>query len=140
MRKNHTARNLVILAVIIAIAVAAVGLPSLLQQAPPPSTFTMVVHVYDPAKGTPQTLYNLTQAELVNGATVVVSGGNQPAQTQFASGGIIPFTQLPAGAYQITVSSPGYNSNTVPYSLGPNCVDRTPDGECHPLVPMTKAS
>ena len=100
----------------------------------------MVVHVYDPAKGNPnpQTLTDLTEQQLIANVTVTVTGANPG--TQITPTGIIAYDQLPAGSYQITVTRAGYKSNVVTYVLGPNCVDRTPDGQCHPLVPMTSTS
>jgi len=133
VKKNHTGRNLAVLAVIMAIAVAAVGLPLLLQQE---QTFVMVVHVYDPTRGNPrpQTLTDLTEQQLVTNVTVTVPGAN-PA-TRVTPTGIIAYDQLPARTYQITVTKDGYKSNVLTYVLVPNCIGRTPDGQCHPLVSM----
>ncbi len=140
MKKSHTARNISLLSLIVAIGVVAIALSGALSTPQAPSAFVMIVHVYDQAKGNPQTVYDLTEPELIQNVNVTVSGPNYPPTTRRAPSGIVAFDQLSAGTYQITVSSNGYVSSTVAYLVGPNCLDRTPDGQCHPLVPMTKVS
>lgn len=138
VKKSHTRRNLSILATLAVAVIITVALSGALSPAP---TYTMIVHVYDRTKGTPQTVYEFTEPMAVHNVTVTVSGPNYPATTRGpAPDGIIgwgPNDQLAAGTYQITVSKSGYTTNTVSYFLGPSCVDKTPDDQCHPLVPMT---
>ncbi len=139
VRKSHTRRNISILATLVVVVIIVIALSVALSPAP---TYVMVVHVYDSTKGSPQTLYNFTDAMAVHNVTVTVSGPGYPATTRGpALRGIVawgPDDQLKAGSYQITVSSSGYANNTVTYVLGPNCFDKTPapDEQCHPLVPM----
>ena len=135
---SHTRRNISILATLVVVVIIVIGLSGALSPAP---TYVMVVHVYDSTKGSPQTLYNFTDAMAVHNVTVTVSGPGFPATTRGpAPYGIVawgPDDQLKAGLYQIKVSASGYATNTVNYVLGPNCFDKTPnDEQCHPLVPM----
>ncbi len=92
----------------------------------------MVVHVYDNHYN-PQTVYNVTEAMLIANVTVTVAGVDQP--TRLTPTGIIVYDQLPAGTYQITVSGNATLTTPFRYYLGPNCADRTSDGQCHALVP-----
>jgi hypothetical protein len=96
-------------------------------------TYVMVVHVYDGNNYHPQTVYNLTEAMLIENVTVTVAGVDQP--TRLTPTGIIVYDQLHAGTYQITVSGNATVTTPFLYYLGANCSDRTPDGQCHALVP-----
>jgi len=138
VKRSHAGRNISILATLVIVVIIVIALSGAFSPAP---TYVMVVHVYDSTKGSPQTLYNFTDAMAVRNVTVTVSGPGYPATTRGpAPKGIVawgPDDQLKAGSYQITVSSSGYATNTVTYFLGPNCFDKTtPDEQCHPLVPM----
>ncbi len=137
VKKSHTRRNISILATLVVVVIIVIGLSGAFSPAP---TYVMVVHVYDSTKGSPQTLYNFTDAMAIHNVTVTVSGPGYPETTRGpAPYGIVawgPDDQLKAGSYQIKVSSSGYATYTETYVLGPNCFDKTPDEQCHPLVPM----
>jgi len=140
VRRSHTKRNISILATLVVVVVIIVALSVALS---PPPSYIMIVHVYDTTKANPppQTLLEFTPTMAVHNVNVTVSGPNYPPTTRGPGpDGIVgwgPDDQLVAGSYQITISSNGYQTNTVTYVLGPNCSDRTSDGQCHPLVPMT---
>ena len=114
----------------VAIVLVAVAVSGVLTAA----TYVMIVHVYD-SKWNPQTVYDLNVTMLVANVTVTVSGVSDP--TRYTPTGIIGYDQVPAGSYQIQVQGSGYTSNSITYVVGPNCPDRTPDGQCHALVPIT---
>ncbi len=139
-KKRHTGRNLTILGFLVAVAVITVALSGAFTPETPaktPPTFALFVHVYDQALApTWQDIKN--QSQLVANVTVSVSGSNGTVFTHITPTGIISPDPLPAGTYQVTVSKEGYTANPVTYVLGPNCADKTPDGNCHVYIPMTK--
>ncbi|SRR5712692_1834867 len=134
-RKSHTGRNISILALLATVAVVAVALSGALSPSPQP-TYVMLVHVYD-SRYHPQTVYDLNETMLIENVNVTVSGVDQP--TRFTPTGIIAYDQLPVGPYQITLSGNATINAPFTYVVGPNCEDRTPDGQCHALVPANRA-
>jgi len=137
VKRRHTGRNLSILAIVVAVVVIVIAVSgSLIQQVP--TSFPLFVHVYDKNKA--PTWQDVTrQDQLVLNVTVSVSGPNGVGFTHVAPYGIIagpdPF---PAGTYNVTVTKAGFSPNFVLYALGPNCADKTPDGNCHVYIPMSE--
>ncbi len=137
-KKSHAGRNISILAVLITVVVIAVAFSGALSPQPTHimPTYIMLVHVYDSSYH-PQTVYNLTEAMLIENVDVTVSGVDQP--TRFTPTGIIAYDQLTAGTYQITLSGNATINAPFTYVVGSNCEDRTPDGQCHALVPASRS-
>ncbi len=131
-KASHATRNILIFGLVVIVVVVAAALFSAT------STYVVFVHAYDQSKGNPQTIEDLTIDMLVANVTVTIAGAN-PA-TRFTPTGIIAYDQLAPGSYQITITGQGYSPTTVAYSVGDNCAGRTPDGQCHALVPMTKTT
>jgi hypothetical protein len=134
---SHTARNLLVLGVIlITIVLAAVALST------PSPQFFMTVHVYDaPIEYT--SLDQLTNdTQLVSNSTVTISGPQSFAPNTTPTGIIAISTLLPAGSYTIKAEKIGYSPNTIAFDVGANCANKQvlTSGEivCHALIRITK--
>jgi hypothetical protein len=100
-------------------------------------TYIMVVHVYDNTyQPFVHSVFDLNETELIEYVNVTVAGVDQP--TRPTPTGIITYDNLPAGTYHITVSGNGTVTTPFLYVLGPNCPDKTSDGQCHALVPSNR--
>ena len=103
----------------------------------PPQSFVVLIHVYDPVYGTPQTI-NATA--FIDGVQVDVSG---PRSYSATVNGVLPPEQigkLPPGTYQIRAVKTGYQTTNVTYIVGPNCENRDLFEACHIWVAMPKSS
>lgn len=132
-RKSHAARNFAIVVSLVAVAIAAVVLSGALS---PPPTFVVLIHVYDQAYGTPQTI---NASAFINGVAVTVSGPRSFTAT--VNGVLLPeqIGSFPQGPYQITASKPGYETANLTYAAGPDCKDRDLLGACHVWIAMKRS-
>lgn len=127
------ARNITILAVLVVVAVAAIMLSM-----PPPATFHLVIHAYDPALGNPPN--NINQTALIGNVALTVTGPKS-ITTSVPAEGILPLPDaLPEGTYLITAAKTGYSSSPITYVVGSNCDGKDQFGVCHAWVPMSKTS
>ena len=133
--RSHAGRNLSILALLVAIAIIAMALSGALPAPQTPSGFKLFIHVYDPSKGTPETLADLNCDNFVCGVLISVSGP-QSFTEPTPSGILSPSGLLPEGTYQITTTKTGYKTTTIPYVVGPDCDRRDPQGFCLAWVAM----
>ncbi len=140
VKKSHTRRNISILATLIVVVVIIVALSGALSPPPPVTitpTYTMLVHVYDNRyQPIVHSVYDLNETELIGYVNVTVAGVQQP--TRPTPTGIIAYDNLTAGTYRITLSGNASLAAPFSYTVGPNCEDRTSEGQCHALVPSER--
>ena len=135
MKKSHTGRNIVILVLV----VTAIGSATVLSGAlsPQNNSYVVLIHVYDPAYGTPQTL---NASAFVKGVRVEVSGPRSLNATFDSILGPEQVGTFPQGTYQIRAAKDGYTPATVTYDVGPTCEGRDQLGACHAWIAMSKIS
>lgn len=135
VKRTHTTRNVTILATLVSIVIVGIVLSGALSPPQPPSV-VVLIHVYDQAYGTPQTI---NASAFINSVTVTVSGPRNFTTT--VDGVLLPeqIGSFPMGPYQITASKTGYVTASVSYVVGPDCKDRDQLGACHIWVAMQKS-
>ena len=147
-RKSHLTRNLVIAIILITvttIGVAATGaLNGFLN--PQPTSFPVIIHVYDTAllPGGPDTFNSPDQ--LVANATIsmanaTVLAGPPLSFTQITPTGVLGLPQnspLLDGTYHVGAAKDGYSPTEFLYVVGPNCDRKDSVGNCHIWIAMSK--
>ena len=136
-RKSHTWRNIAILILVVVVGVGATLLSGALSPPQAPASYVMLVHVYDSAYGTPETI---NSSALVNGVILDVTGPRSLTVT--VNGVLLPeqVGTFPEGTYQIRASKDGYVSPVVTYVVGPNCERRDLLGACHSWIAMSNST
>lgn len=132
---SHTARNLLVLGVIlIAIVLAAVALST------PSPQFFMTIHVYD-ASTEYTSLEQLPDPELVRNVTLTITGPRNFGPNTTPTGIFVISNEIPGGTYAITAEKSGYSPRTIQYSVDSNCTNKqvlvSGNIVCHVLLRIT---
>ncbi len=142
-KQSHLTRNIIIASILIAITAIGVAATGALNGFlnPQPTSFPVIIHVYDTAllPGGPDTFNSPDQ--LVANVTISVEG--RLNITQFTPSGVLsggPLNTVPNGAYQVTASRDGYNSPSLQYVVGPDCNRKDSVGNCHIWIAMQRTS